>query len=102
MHQKWQIIIACPFSNIEIGRRSFLSDFFFFINNSLYLFNMFTERLFIDNYDADIKMNSKSEYRQPVIPRIVTTREPPAGEGGEGGGRRGGGTGGGTGRGGRR
>ena len=57
---------------------------------------MFTEGMFIENNDADIKRNSRSEFRQPTIPRIVTTREPPAGEGGEGRGRRGGGTGRGT------
>ena len=38
-----------------------------------------TEAVFIHNNDADIKMNSKSEFRQPAIPRIITTREPPGG-----------------------
>ena len=50
-----------------------------------------TEAVFIHNNDAEIKMNSKSEFRQPAIPRIITTREPPGGEGGEGEGRREGG-----------
>ena len=45
-----------------------------------------TEAVFIHNNDAEIKMNSKSEFCQPAIPRIITTREPPGGEGGEGGG----------------
>ena len=52
-----------------------------------------TEAVFIFNNDSDIKMNSKTEFRQPAIPRITTTREPPGGEaeGGEGGGEGGGG-----------
>ena len=45
----------------------------------------FTEAVFIHNNDAEIKMNSKTQFRQPAIPRVVTTREPPGGEGGEGG-----------------
>ena len=44
-----------------------------------------TEAVFIHNNEADIKMNSKTQFRQPAIPRVVTTREPPGGEGGEGG-----------------
>jgi hypothetical protein len=34
-----------------------------------------TEAVFIFNNNADIKMNSKTEFRQPAIPRITTTRE---------------------------
>ena len=34
-------------------------------------------------------MNSKTQFRQPAIPRVITTREPPGGDGWEGGGRRG-------------
>ena len=51
-----------------------------------------TEAVFIFNNNADIKMNSKTEFRQPAIPRITTTREPPPGEdaGGRGRGRGGG------------
>ena len=52
-----------------------------------------TEAVFIHNNEADIKMNSKTQFRQPAIPRVITTREPPGGEGGEGGGWRGGGRG---------
>ena len=51
-----------------------------------------TEAVFIFNNNADIKMNSKTEFRQPAIPRITTTRETPGGEavrGGGGGGGRG-------------
>ena len=55
-----------------------------------------TEAVFIFNNNADIKMNSKTEFRQPAIPRITTTREPPPGEGAGGG--RGGGRGRGRGR----
>ena len=50
-----------------------------------------TEAVFIFNNNADIKMNSKTEFRQPAIPRITTTREPSPGEGAGGG--RGGGRG---------
>ena len=32
-------------------------------------------------------MNSKTQFRQLAIPRVVTTKEPPGGERGEGGGR---------------
>ena len=45
----------------------------------------------LHNDDAEIKMNSKCEFCQPAIPRIITTREPPGEEGWEGGRRRGGG-----------
>ena len=38
-----------------------------------------TEAVFFHNNDADIKMNSKSEFRQPAIPTIKATREPPGG-----------------------
>ena len=43
-----------------------------------------TEAVFIHNSDADILMNSKAEFKQPAIPRVTTTREPPGGEGGGG------------------
>ena len=46
-----------------------------------------TEAVFIFNNNSDIKMNSKTEFRQPAIPRITTTREPPGAEGVRGGGR---------------
>ena len=49
-----------------------------------------TEAIFIHNNDAEIRMNSKTKFLQPAIPRVVTTREPPGGEGGEGGWRGGG------------
>ena len=35
------------------------------------------EAVFINNSKADIKMNSKAEFLQPAVPRVVTTREPP-------------------------
>ena len=57
-----------------------------------------TEAVFIHNSKADILMNSKSEFKQPAVPRVTTTREPPGGERGGPGGRGGGG---GRGRGGR-
>ena len=47
------------------------------------------ESVYIHNNEADIKMNSKTQFRQPAIPRVITTREPPGGDGWEGGGRRG-------------
>ena len=31
---------------------------------------------------------SKTQFRQPAIPRVIASREPPGGEGGVGGGRR--------------
>ena len=43
-----------------------------------------TEAVFILNRGAAILMNSKAEFRQPAIPRVTTTREPPGGEGGGG------------------
>ena len=46
-----------------------------------------TEAVFIHNNDADFEKNSKSEFRQPAVPRIITTREPPGGEGRVWGGR---------------
>ena len=50
-----------------------------------------TEAVFIHNSKADILINSKSAFKQPAIPRVTTTREPPGGQGGGGqGGRRGG------------
>ena len=49
-----------------------------------------TEAVFIHNSKADILMNSKSEFKQPAIPRVTTTREPPVGERGGGQGGRGG------------
>ena len=35
------------------------------------------EAVFINNSKADIKMNSKAEFLQPAVPRVITTREPP-------------------------
>ena len=35
------------------------------------------EAVMINNSTADIKMNSKAEFLQPAVPRVVATREPP-------------------------
>lgn len=35
------------------------------------------EAVLINNSTADIKMNSKAEFLQPAVPRVITTREPP-------------------------
>ena len=40
-----------------------------------------TEALLIYNREADILMNSKSEFKQPSDPRVTITREPPSEEG---------------------
>ncbi len=56
-----------------------------------------TEATMIHNNNAEIKMNSKAEFRQPAVPRVTVTREPPGGDqqhqlqqlGRGGGGRRG-------------
>jgi hypothetical protein len=58
-----------------------------------------TEATMIHNNSAQVKMNSKAEFRQPAVPRVTATREPPGGDqqhqlqqlgrGGVGGGRRG-------------
>ena len=45
-----------------------------------------TEAVLIFNNNSYIKMNSKTEFRQPAIPRITTTREPPGADGVRGGG----------------
>ena len=47
------------------------------------LYHCSTEAVFIHNKEEDIKMNSKTQFWQPAIPRVVTTREP-RGEGGKG------------------
>ena len=36
-----------------------------------------TEAVLINNSKAEIKMNSKAEFLQPAVPRVITTREPP-------------------------
>ena len=36
-----------------------------------------TEAVFINNSKAQIKMNSKAEFLQPAVPRVIATREPP-------------------------
>ena len=35
------------------------------------------EAVLINNSKADIKMNSKAEFLQPAVPRVITAREPP-------------------------
>ena len=35
------------------------------------------EAVMINNSTADIKMNSKAEFLQPAVPRVIATREPP-------------------------
>ena len=50
---------------------------------------------YIHNNEADFRINSKTQFRQPAIPRVITTREPPGGDRWEGGGRRRAGRGGG-------
>ena len=35
------------------------------------------EAVLMNNSSADIKMNSKAEFLQPAVPRVITTREPP-------------------------
>jgi hypothetical protein len=39
-----------------------------------------TEATLIHNNNAQVKMNSKAEFRQPAVPRITATREPPGGD----------------------
>ena len=36
-----------------------------------------TEAVLINNSKANIKMNSKAEFHQPALARVITTREPP-------------------------
>ena len=36
-----------------------------------------TEAVLINNSKANIKMNSKAEFHQPAVTRVITTREPP-------------------------
>ena len=36
-----------------------------------------TEAVLINNSKANIKMNSRAEFHQPAIQRVITTREPP-------------------------
>ena len=36
-----------------------------------------TEAVLINNSKAHIKMNSKAEFHQPAVARVITTREPP-------------------------
>ena len=36
-----------------------------------------TEAVLINNSKANIKMNSKAEFHQPAVARVITTREPP-------------------------
>ena len=36
-----------------------------------------SEAVLINNSKASIKMNSKAEFHQPAVARVITTREPP-------------------------
>ena len=36
-----------------------------------------SEAVLINNSKAAIKMNSKAEFHQPAVARVITTREPP-------------------------
>ena len=39
-----------------------------------------TEATMIHHNSAQVKMNSKAEFRQPAVPRVTATREPPGGD----------------------
>ena len=64
--------------------------------SSVLLLRQIWEAVEIHGCDATIILNSRSEWHQPVVDRVVVTREPPeqqaggrGGRGGGGGGRRG-------------